>query len=120
MKTKYADIESEFYTGVKDYIHSRHQFSSKELDVLDSSTDIMMTLKTISGHSSWFAAKDDSNNYHAYFAFLEVYHAICDYVKNGRQDNKRLEKALKNWRAVINPKCNILSLIQEFIKKRQK
>ena len=115
--SKYDDIETAFYAEVKDYIYSRRLLPFNALDV-DLPADTMVALKTISGHPSWFASKDDSNDYHVYFAFLEAYHAICDYVKNDRQDSKKLEKALKSWYAVIKQKQNILSLLQGFVKKR--
>lgn len=110
MLNRYSDARKQFYINVINFIR---RVSNKDFE---ASVDIMSGLKTMSLHSSWFHG-ETSKDYNAYFAFLDVYHAICNYCEYNAKYNRKdeiLEKALRKWYQLTLPKQTLPISIERF------
>lgn len=103
---RYYDVLKQLYTSALKFIE---KVQGKNLDI---TVDMRAGLEIMASNSAWFSV--DGKDYRAYYAFLEVYHALIRYyqyrVKYNRKDEE-LEEALNNWYKVINPKQSILTKV---------
>ena len=69
-------------------------------------------LKQVVLNPKWFSKTD--GDCRAYFAFLEVYHALVRYYEYRAKYNMKdaeLENALNNWDKISRPKQNVFSAV---------
>lgn len=103
---RYYEVLKQLYVSAVEFIET---VQGKNLDI---TVNMMNGLEIMASKPSWFSV--DRNDYRAYFAFLEVYHALTRYYRYSAVYNlkdKELETALKNWYKVTQPKQNILQNI---------
>lgn len=87
----------------------------------DITINIPAGLEIMSGHPDWFCGAE--KNYKAYFAFLEAYHRVVYYEKYFEKYNfkdEHLEKALKDWKDIVNPKPTLKELLSKLFRDNQK
>ncbi len=116
MKNIYDEQVKTFYYSTCMFIAS---LQSKPVDIKISQMDHM---QEISRNSSLFRA-DGSKDYHAYFAFLEAYHAIVhyyEYYAKYKKKDENLDMALKDWYKAINQNPKKLSFVIESMKTQVK
>ena len=110
MLNTYNDARKQFYINVIEFIRRVYKRD------FEASLDIMSGLKDMSLHSSWFHG-ENLKDYNAYFAFLDVYHAICNYYEYNAKYNKKdedLEKALRKWYKLTLPKQTMPISVERF------
>ena len=90
-----------FYTDAIKFIEG---VQGKKLDI---TVDVKSGLKIMAENPSWFS--NQSKDYRAYYAFLDVCHTMVrydDYRAKYNLRDKELEEALANWQKILNPKKN--------------